>query len=38
MVKQLTPKTVELRVKARKNMLPKVDVAQEIFNKITQGL
>lgn len=37
-VKQLTPKTVELRVKARKNMLPKVDVAQEIFNKITQGL
>ena len=37
-VKQLTPKSVELRVKARKNMLPKVSVAQEIFNKISQGL
>ena len=36
-VKQLTKKTVELKVKAR-NVMPKVEVAQEVYNKISQRL
>ena len=36
-VKQLTRKTVELKVKARK-IMPKMDVAQEIYYKIAQRL
>ena len=35
-LKQLTSRTVELRVKARKNMLPKVDVAQDLYGKIME--
>ena len=35
-LKQLTTRTVELRVKARKNMLPKVDVAQDLYGKIME--
>ena len=37
-VKPLTRKTVELRVKARKNLLPAVSVAQDVYNKIAQRL
>lgn len=38
-VKQLTEKTVELEVKARdKVLIPKVDVAQKVYNKIAERL
>lgn len=33
-VKKMTPRTVELKVKARGAMMPKVEVAQEVYNKI----
>ena len=38
-VKQLTKKTVELMVRGRSHFfLPKVDVAQEVYSKIVEGL
>lgn len=37
-VKPLTKQTVELRVKARKMMLPDIEVAQQLYNKINQRL
>ena len=37
-VKQLTPRTVELKVKARASMMPKIEVAQEVYNKINSRL
>ena len=37
-VKPLTKKTVELKVKARKNLMPDVDIAQQIYNKINSRL
>jgi hypothetical protein len=38
-IKPLTKKTVELKVKGRSDFfLPKVDVAQEIYTKIVEGL
>jgi len=38
-VKQLTKRTVELRVKARNALLmPEVDVAQAVYNKINERL
>ena len=36
-VKQVTPKTVELKVKAR-NVMPKIEVAQEVYSKIAEKL
>ena len=36
-VKQLTKKTVELQVKAR-NVMPKIEIAQEVYNKINERL
>ena len=36
-VKQITKKTVELKVKAR-NVMPKIEVAQEVYNKIASRL
>ena len=35
---QLTPKTVRLEVKARKNMLPKIKLAQKISTRILKRL
>ena len=37
-VMPLTKKTVELKVKARKAVLPKIDVAQQVYNKIAERL
>ena len=38
-IKQLTKKTVELKVKGRSHFfLPKVDVAQEVYSKIVESL
>ena len=38
-LRQLTKKTVELKVKGRSHFsLPKVDVAQEVYSKIIEGL
>ncbi|MDD5085709.1 MAG: DUF3568 family protein [Candidatus Omnitrophica bacterium] len=37
-VTQLTPKSVKVTVKARKNMFPNVDLAMEIVNKINNKL
>lgn len=37
-LKQLTPRALELKVKARKNMLPRVDVAQDLYGKIMERL
>ena len=36
-IKQLTRQTVELKVKAR-NVMPKITVAQEVYNKIVEQL
>lgn len=36
--KQLTPKTIQLEVKARKNMFPNIDLAIEIINAINSKL
>ncbi len=36
-VKQLTRKTVELKVKAR-SVMPKIEVAQEVYNKVAGRL
>ncbi|MCM8794603.1 MAG: DUF3568 domain-containing protein [Candidatus Omnitrophica bacterium] len=36
-VKQLTPKTVELKVKAR-NVMPKIEIAQDVYNRINSRL
>ena len=37
-VKGLTPQTVELKVKARGAVMPKIEVAQEVYNKINSRL
>ena len=37
-VKPLTKRTVELRVKGRKNLMPAVAAAQEVHNKIAERL
>lgn len=37
-VTQITPKTVKVRVKARKNYFPNVDLAMKIVNKINEKL
>jgi len=37
-VKPLTKKTVELKVKARKALMPDIEVAQQIYNKIDSRL
>ena len=38
-IKQLTKKTVELKVTARSEwLIPKVDVAQEVYSKIVERL
>ena len=38
-VKPVSEKTVELKVKARNNLfLPKIDIAQTVYNRIIEGL
>ncbi|MBU2541334.1 MAG: DUF3568 family protein [Candidatus Omnitrophica bacterium] len=37
-VEEVTDKTVKLTVKARKNLLPKVELAHDITNKISERL
>jgi hypothetical protein len=37
-VKPLTKETVELKVKARRMLLPKIDVAQDVYNAILERL
>ena len=37
-VEQNTPKTVRLKVTARKNLLPNIDLAQKVYNKILERL
>ncbi len=38
-IKRLTPRTVQLKVKARNDLLmPKIDVAQAIYNQIVEKL
>ncbi|MBI4355307.1 MAG: DUF3568 family protein [Candidatus Omnitrophica bacterium] len=37
-VEQNTPTTVRLKVKARKNLLPNIDLAQQVYNKILERL
>ncbi len=37
-IDQLTPKTVRLKVKARKNLLPKMELAQKLSTRILKHL
>jgi hypothetical protein len=37
-IKQLTPKTITIEIKARKNFFPNVSLAQDILNEIIQKL
>src|SRR5262249_4438333 len=38
MIVEITPKTIRVEVKARKDMLPQMDLANEILNKIHDQL
>lgn len=37
-LKQLTPKTVQLQIKARKNLFPNIELASRLSNKISNRL
>ena len=37
-VKPITKKTVELKVKARKTLMPDIEIAQQVYNKINSRL
>jgi hypothetical protein len=38
LLERVSPTTVKLTVKARKNLLPNIDLANKIYNKIIRGL